>query len=326
MSLSWAHPTALLLLLTVPLYLLLARGRSRSLPFPRAAALGQGERLASILSAVPPALRAIVLLLLALAIAGPLTAGAAIEERREGVPMVLALDVSSSMLAQDFAPQDRLAVAKATIARFVEGREADPIGLVAFAGEALTLVPVTTHRPVLLSALESLRVGMVEDGTAIGDGLAATLNRLRHYEPGTGVVILLSDGENNRGDVDPLAAAEAAATLGVRVFTIAVGSDGVAAVPVGSAPEGFRYAELPVGVDEAALRSIAERTGGEYFRATDPAALVRIYDEIDQRIPAVLEVTRYTPSRDWSPLLVLLAAVSLFAEWAIRGSRWGVIP
>jgi Ca-activated chloride channel family protein len=230
------------------------------------------------------------------------------------------------MLAQDFLPRDRLEVAKATIGRFIESRASDPVGLVGFAGEALTLVPPTTHRPVLLNALESLRVGLLEDGTAIGDGLAAAINRLRGGNRESAVVVLLSDGENNQGTVDPLAAAEAAATLGIQVYTVGVGSEGVARVPVGSAPTGFQYAELPVGLDEELLGEIAERTGGEYFRATDPAALERIYAEIDRLVPTTVETTRHVERTHWAGLLLILASVLLVAEWALRGSRWGVLP
>ena len=230
------------------------------------------------------------------------------------------------MLAQDFLPRDRLEVAKTTLARFVESREGDPMGLVGFAAEALTLVPTTTHLPFLLTALDALQVGLLEDGTAIGDGLAAAVNRLRQAEPGSAVIVLLSDGENNRGTVDPLAAADAAAVLGIQVFTVGVGSDGVARVPVGSAPEGFRYAEIQVGLDEELLREIAGRTGGAYFRATDSAALEQIYAEIDRLVPSVVEVTRTVEQTEWSALLLLIGGMLLVLEWAARSSRWGAVP
>ena len=329
MSIGWAFPAALLLLLTLPLYLVLARA-ARPLPMPRAAATAAGGSAASatarLRAAIPSALRVLCHAALVLAIAGPTTAGAIIEETSEGVPIVLAIDVSSSMLAQDFQPRDRLAVAKATIARFVESREADPIGVVAFAAEALTLVPATTHHGLVIGALESLQVGLLEDGTAIGDGLATAVNRLRNLEGEGGVVVLLSDGESNRGTIDPLVAADAAAALGVQVFTVGIGSEGVARVPVAQAPAGFRYAELAVGLDEELLREIADRTGGAYFRATDPAALERIYDEIDQRVPSIVETTRHVQARQWSGLLLLIAAGLLAGEWGMRGSRWGALP
>jgi Ca-activated chloride channel homolog len=324
-SVSWSLPAALMLLVAAPLYLVTARASEGALPLPRTGVLAEEGRGAALAAHLPSLLRALCLALIALAIAGPMTAGTVIEERREGVPIILAVDISSSMLAQDFRPRDRLEVAKITLARFVEGREGDPIGLVAFAGEALTLVPATTRHAVVLNAIESLRIGLLEDGTAIGDGLATSLNRLRHLEGESGVVVLLSDGENNRG-VDPLAAAEAAAVLGVQVFTVGVGSEGVAPVPVGAAPAGFRYAELPVGLDEELLGAIAERTGGAYFRATQAEALERIYAEIDRLVPSVVETTRHVDTTEWAGLLLLVAGALLAGEWAVRGSRWGALP
>lgn len=324
-SISWAYPWALLLLIGLPIYLLLGRRRGLAVPFPRAGSLGKKGR-APLSAHIPDALRLLCLVTLILAIAGPSTAGAVIEERSEGIPIVLAVDISSSMLAQDFLPRDRLEVAKATLARFIDSREGDPMGLVGFAAEALTLVPTTTHRPLLLAALESLQVGLLEDGTAIGDGLAAAVNRLRQAEAGRAVIVLLSDGESNRGTIDPLAAADAAATRGIQVFTVGVGSDGVARVPVGTAPAGFRYAEIQVGLDEELLREIASRTGGAYFRATDAAALEQIYAEIDRLVPSLVDVTRTVERTEWSALLLLIGGTLLVLEWAARASKWGVVP
>jgi len=326
MNLTFATPEALLLLVAVPLYLWLVRKGVQRLPFPRAEELSENRRGDRWLAAVPDTLRVLALAALVLAIAGPASAGSVVEERGEGVPIVLAIDVSSSMLAQDFRPRDRLDVAKSTIATFVAGRPNDPIGLVAFAADALTLVPTTTNRIVILSSLESLQVGMLEDGTAVGDGLATSINRLRVPDRTDGVVVLLSDGESNRGTIDALSAADAARALGIRVFTVGVGSDGVAPVPIGSAPAGFEYAELPVGLDEELLREIATRTGGEYFRATDADALARIYGEIDRLVPSVVETTTYARMTEWAAVLLILAGLGLASEWAIRASRWGVLP
>jgi Ca-activated chloride channel homolog len=325
MSLSWSYPAALVLLAVVPLYLWLSRTRTAGIPMPRGSALADPRARVLSIARIPIALRLATLSLLVLAVAGPRTAGALIEERTGGVPVVIALDISSSMLAQDFQPRDRLEVAKSTIAQFISAREGDPIGLVAFAGEALTLVPVTTNSALLVNAVESIRIGLLEDGTAIGDGLAAAVNRVRGVEAQSRVVVLLSDGENNRG-IEPLGAADAAAALGIQVYTIGVGSDGVAQVPVGRAPEGFRYAELPVGLDEELLREIARRTGGQYFRADDLEALQRIYAEIDRLVPSVFQTTRHQEHQDWAFVLLLLAAAALVAEWGVRGSRWGVVP
>jgi Ca-activated chloride channel family protein len=159
----------------------------------------------------------------------------------------------------------------------------------------------------------------------VGDGLATSVNRLR-LPDADGVVVLLTDGESNRGTVDARNAADAAATLGVRVYTVGVGSDGIAPVPVDALPAGFRYAELPVGLDEELLQEIAERTGGQYFRATDPEALGRIYAEIDRLVPSVVETTRYQEPTNWSALFLVIAAAALAGEWLARGSRWGPLP
>ncbi|MEX0912520.1 MAG: VWA domain-containing protein, partial [Gemmatimonadota bacterium] len=215
MTLTWSYPFALLLLLLIPLHLRLVRQSAASVPLPRAAELRQAAA-ATLFAVLPAALRVGVLIVLALAVAGPTSTGAVVEEPREGIPIALAIDISSSMLAQDFAPRDRLTVAKTTLASFVEARDGDPISLVALAGEALTLIPATTNRPLLLNAIASLQVGLLGDGTAIGDGLAVAVNRLRQLGDQPGVIVLLSDGENNRGTVDPLDAADAAASLGIR--------------------------------------------------------------------------------------------------------------
>ncbi len=325
MTISWAHPWALALLILVPLYPLLVRRTRRAFPYPRASLTAAGGA-AALLARLPEMLRTLLLVLLVLAIAAPSTTGAPIEEAREGIPIALAVDVSSSMLAQDFQPADRLSVAKDAIADFVRRREADPISIVAFAAEAVTLVPVTMNRPVLNGAVESLQVGLLEDGTAIGDGLATAVNRLRHLEGADAVVVLLSDGESNRGTIAPLDAADAAAALGVRVHTIGVGSESVAQVPVGGGPAGFRYAELPVGLDEELLAEIARRTGGAYFRATDATALQQVYARIDELVPRTLEVEQFAETSHWAGLALMLAAALLVAEWGLRASRYGAFP
>jgi Ca-activated chloride channel family protein len=201
--------------------------------------------------------------------------------RGEGIAIVLAIDVSSSMLAEDFAPSNRLEVAKRQATAFVRGRQADRIGLVTFAGEALTQVPLTLDYRMLEQSIGNLRVGGLEDGTAIGTGLTTALNRLRRIPNRSKVVLLLTDGENNRGAVDPRTAARAAQTLGVRVYTIGVGTQGEARIPTGRGLSGLRYEVVPVRIDEPLLTEIAEGTGGRYFRATDGEALSRIFSQID---------------------------------------------
>src|SRR5262249_49389606 len=230
--------------------------------------------------ALPPALRSIALAALIIAAAGPQIGGDTVEIKQEGIAIVITIDISSSMLAEDFAPSNRLAVAQHQAVAFIRGRQADRIGLVAFAGEALTQVPVTLDYPVLERSILDLRIGTLEDGTAIGSGLATAVNRLRRVPSKSKVVLLLTDGENNRGAIDPRTAAEAAATLGVRVYTIGVGTEGEARIPTGRGLSGFRYEMLPVRIDEGLLTDIASLTGGRYFRAKDSDALSRIFGQI----------------------------------------------
>jgi Ca-activated chloride channel family protein len=225
--------------------------------------------------------------------AGPRVGGSRIEMKKDGIAIVIAIDISSSMYAEDFAPSNRLEVAKAQAIEFINGRSADRIGLVAFAAEALTQVPVTLDYPVLEQAVTDLRIGSLEDGTAIGSGLATAVNRLRRAPEKSKVVLLLTDGENNRGLIDPRTAAATAASFGIRVYTIGVGTEGEAPIPTGRSATGLRYEVLPVRIDEPLLKEIAATTGGRYFRATDSEALARIFKQIDGLEKTPVQITRY---------------------------------
>ena len=328
MTLELVHPWALALLLLVPPYVAwMRRTRPAAIPLPGAAALAYPRRRAARWWArVPELARILAFTLLVVALARPRTGASVTESRAEGIAIVVAMDVSSSMLAEDFRPANRLEVAKRTTARFVAGRRADRIGLVTFAGEALTQVPTTTDYPLLIGALQAIEPGALRDGTAIGMGLATAVNRLRQLPGRSKVVILLSDGENNAGEIDPRDAARAAAALGVRVFTIGVGSQGMARVPVARGASGLRYALLPVRIDEALLTEIARSTGGRYFRATDTEALRRIYAEIDRMVRAPVTVRRYTRHTELYLPFLLAGALLLALEWLVRGSRRGVGP
>lgn len=281
---------------------------------------------ATAVARLPDILRALTLALLIVALARPRSAAAVVEDSTEGVPLVIAVDISSSMLAEDFGTRNRLQVAREQIATFIRGRSADPIGLVAFAGEAITQVPITTDYRVLFSALNNLEVGLLEDGTAIGMGLATAATRLQGVTAESRVIILMSDGENNRGEIEPLTAARAAAELGIQIFTIGVGSDEPAPVPLRRGPEGLQYAELPVGLDEALLREIAEIGAGQYFRATNPQALTAIYQQLDELVRTPVQTRRYLEYIELYLLFVLAACGTLLGEWMIRASRWGRLP
>ena len=264
--------------------------------------------------------RNLVLAGVIIALARPRSAGRAEQSTSEGINIVIAFDISSSMLAEDFQPQNRLEVAREKVKQFIAMRNSDRIGVVAFSGEALTQVPLTTDYPVVMAAVDNLQPGQLEDGTAIGTAIATAANRLRDAPGNSRVVVLLTDGVNNRGSIDPRTAAQAAATFGVKIYTIGVGTEGMAPVPVGRGVFGLRYENRPVEIDDALLTDVAKRTGGRYFRARDAAALQRITEEIDrlERTPVRTRVyTRYSELYRW-PLGIALFALALelsLAAW-----------
>jgi Ca-activated chloride channel family protein len=263
---------------------------------------------------LPPSLRTLSLVALGLAAAGPRIGGDTVEVKKEGIAIVVTIDISSSMLAEDFAPSNRLEVAKRQAVGFIRGRSADRIGLVAFAGEALTQVPVTLDYPVIEQAVMDLKIGSLEDGTAIGSGLATAVNRLRRVPDKSKVILLLTDGENNKGLIDPRTAAATAAAFGIKVYTIGVGTIGEAPIPTGRGLGGFRYELLPVRIDEPLLQEIAQKTGGRYFRAKDSEALSRIFRQIDELEKTPIQVTRYTRYDETTRPLILLALGALALE------------
>jgi Ca-activated chloride channel homolog len=266
---------------------------------------------------LPPALRVLALIGLGLAAAGPRIGGDTVEVKKEGIAIVITIDISSSMLAEDFAPSNRLEVAKRQAVGFIRGRSADRIGLVAFAGEALTQVPVTLDYPVIEQAVMDLKIGSLEDGTAIGSGLATAVNRLRRAPDKSKVILLLTDGENNKGLIDPRTAAATAAAFGIKVYTIGVGTIGEAPIPTGRGLGGFRYELLPVRIDEPLLQEIAQKTGGRYFRAKDSEALSRIFRQIDELEKTPIQVTRYTRYDETTRPLLLLGLGALALELLI---------
>ena len=233
----------------------------------------------------------------------------------EGTDIVIALDMSTSMLAQDFTP-DRFGAAKEVAAKFVQGRETDNIGLVVFAGECFTQTPMTNDKTILLNSINSLEMGMLEDGTAIGDGLATAINRIVDGKAKSKSIILLTDGSNNTGLVAPETAADSAREKGIKVYTTGVGSNGSALSPVGINYYGkIEYDYLKVTIDEKTLKSIADKTGGRYYRATDNQALENIFSEIDALEKTTLDVKNYRNVEDdymlWAWLLLAFVGIDL---------------
>ncbi|MBI1967182.1 MAG: VWA domain-containing protein [Gemmatimonadetes bacterium] len=281
---SFARPLLLLALAAIPLWLWVRARRLARAGGTRMSDVGPavGPDGRAWLAHLPAALRGVCLGAWIVAAAGPRLGPGKAEFRSEGISIVLAVDISSSMLAEDFAPQNRVDVAKQTAIEFVRARRTDRIGLVTFAAQALTQVPITTDYTVLEQALVNLHVGILEDGTAIGTAIATSANRLRRSPDKSKVVVLLTDGENNRGTVDPRTAAQAAGAMGIRIYTIGVGTQGEAPVPTGQGLQGLRYQTLPVEIDEALLTDVARMTGGRYYRATDRASLRNIFREVDR--------------------------------------------
>jgi Ca-activated chloride channel family protein len=323
---SLARPWLLLLLLALPLWWSL--WRRREIPAARysdvtlPAQANRGRWWVRL----PPILRAVSLAALSLAAAGPRIGGDTVEIKQEGIAIVIAIDISSSMLAEDFAPSNRLEVAKRQAVGFIRGRAADRIGLVAFAGEALTQVPVTLDYPVIEQAVMDLKIGSLEDGTAIGSGLATAVNRLRRAPDKSKVVLLLTDGENNKGLIDPRTAAATASAFGIKVYTIGVGTIGEAPIPTGRGLGGFRYELLPVRIDEPLLQEIAQKTGGRYFRAKDSEALSRIFRQIDALEKTPIQVTRYTRYDETTRPLILLGLAMLGVELLLSSTLVVRVP
>jgi Ca-activated chloride channel family protein len=315
-------PQALVLLLVLPVWWIWRRRYApAAIVFSRTGVLARGPRAGKGIARAIFVLRNVAIAGLVVALVRP-RSGARVENvTTSGINIVLAIDLSSSMLAQDFLPNNRLEVAKSKVKQFISARTSDRIGLVAFAGEALTQVPLTTDYPVVLQAVDNLQAGQLEDGTAIGTAIATAANRLRDAPGRSRVMIVVTDGVNNRGEIDPFTAAKAAAVYGIKIYGIGVGSEGFAPVPVGRTVFGLRFENQPVKIDEDLLRNVAAFTGGRYFRARDAAALERIYSQINrlERVPVqTRSYVRYTELFRWALAVSLLALVTELALTARR--------
>ena len=242
----------------------------------------------------------------------------------EGIDIVIAIDISSSMLAQDFQP-NRLEAAKDVATRFITGRPNDKVGLVVFSGESFTQCPLTADHAVLINLFRDIESGMIEDGTAIGNGLATSVARLKESKAVSKVIILLTDGENNRGEIAPVTAAELAKTFGIRVYTIGVGTIGTAPYPV-QTPFGTQLRDVEVKIDEATLQKIADITEGQYFRATDNNSLVNIYNEIDQLEKSKMEVKQYSRKQEEYQRFAVFGGLLLLAGLFLKITLFRNIP
>ena len=310
-----------LMLLLVPMvgyYLWRERAGGASLKMSNVGALTTAPRTVRFyLRHLPLVLRCAVVAMIVVALARPQTTEQLSKTTVEGVDIVLALDVSGTMLAADFEP-DRLTAAKDVAAKFIADRPNDRVGLVVFAGESYTQSPLTTDKAALQSLLAQVKFGVVEDGTAIGMGLATAINRLRESDAKSKVVILLTDGVNNAGQIAPLTAAEIAVEYGIRVYTIGVGKRGYAPYPYYDAWGNIRYQQQKVEIDEQTLTDIAAKTGGEYFRATSKTTLREVYDRINQLEKTRIETDNYTRHNELFGVWLLWALALLAVEFLVE--------
>jgi len=312
-----------LFLLAVPLLLILhylwleLRGRRPHMRVSASAPwLSSGPSVLAWLRHLPFALRIAALSLIIVALARPRSSTETEKVDTEGIDIVLAMDVSTSMLARDFDP-DRISAAKDIAIEFIAQRPSDRMGIVVFAGESYTQCPLTTDRATLINLMKDVQTDLIEDGTAIGNGLATAVARMKDSDAKSRVIILLTDGVNNRGEIAPATAAEIAKTYGIRVYTIGLGTNGEAPYPV-MTNWGVELRKMPVEIDEALLKSIAEATGGRYFRATDNTKLSEIYSEINQMEKVRTTVDSFPVYKELFGKYAVWALVCLLLELALR--------
>ena len=310
----FAHPWFFLLFLAVPVFAwwMLVKRRA-SLRYSDLSFLSRASNPGPWLRVIPVALYALALSMMVLALARPQRGRKFEEVETQGIDIMLCVDVSGSMKAEDFSPNNRLYVARERAKDFIARRAGDRIGLVVFAAASLTQCPLTHDKNILNDLIDRLDFGMLEDGTAIGMGLGSAVARLRKSKAKDRVIILLTDGVNNTGDIDPITAAQAAASYDIKIYTIGVGSKDEVPFPVQDPVFGRRYARVKIELDTGTLDRIAEITGGQSFLATDAEGLKLIYDEIDRMEPTTFKVKQYTVYSERAGAFLLLAVVFLLA-------------
>jgi len=320
-GISFANPLFLWLLLVVAgmiaFYIFRQQKTSAALQVPGLQSFDKtGKSFRNYLRHFLFALRACAVTMLIIVLARPQKTDKFQNVETEGIDIILTLDISGSMLARDFKP-DRLEASKNVATEFISGRPYDRLGLVVFSGESFTQCPLTTDHAVLINLMREIQSGMIEDGTAIGNGLATAVNRIKDSEAKSKVIILLTDGINNRGEIAPATAADIAKTYGIRVYTIGVGTQGTAPYPV-QTPYGVQFQNMPVEIDEAILKEIAGKTGGKYFRATDNSKLTQVYSEIDKMEKSKIDVRQFTRKEEKFLLPAIFAFILLALEVLLR--------
>ncbi len=332
-GLSFAHPWVLLLLLLIP-PLAFLRGKfggTAGVTFSSTAALARlGQKRRSRAGAFLAALSYLALALFIVALARPQLGREHTRVQASGVDIMLALDVSRSMLAEDFtigaSRANRLEAVKQVTEQFIRQRPNDRIGIIAFAGRPYLVSPLTLDHDWLIQNLDRLRIGLVEDGTAIGSAIATAANRLKDKEAKTKLIVLLTDGDNNAGKVMPVTAAEAAKALGIRIYTIGAGTNGEAPFPFTDPFGRTVYRNVPVVIDEKSLEQIATMTNGRFFRATDTRSLETIFKEIDKLEKSKVEVEKISQYRDLFPWLLMAGLACLGAEILLSQTLWRRLP
>ncbi len=329
-NINFVNPEAFLLLLLIPLlglwHFFKLRKRQTVFTISDSTPIKELRTWRTIIYPFLPILRALSLAAVIIAIARPQLSLKEEEVKAEGIDIVLVMDISSSMLAQDFQP-DRLQVSKEVAKEFVDKREYDRIGLVVFAGESFTQCPLTTDHRVVKDFMDGLQCGMLEDGTAIGMGLASAVNRMKDSPSKSKVVILLTDGVNNSGYIKPLTAAEIAVELDTKVYTIGVGSRGQALSPISRRSDGrYIFGMAQVEIDEPLLEEIANMSGGEYYRATDEQSLQSIYAEIDRLEKTEIEITTFKRYSEEFRRFLSLGLILLLVDLLLRMTIFKTLP
>lgn len=329
---TFANPEFLFLFILVPLlvywYFKKQKNRSGTIKYSNINIVKSVEKISMKrkLRHVLFLFRLLVISLLIISFARPQSSHTEEEIITEGVDIVLALDISSSMLAEDFRPNNRLGAAKLVAADFIKGRTSDRIGMVVFAAKSFTQCPLTLDYGILLNFLQEVEIGIIEDGTAVGMGIANASNRLRDSKAKSKIIILLTDGQNNRGELDPITAAKVADAFDIKIYTIGVGTQGNALYPINDPIFGKRYVQMPVQIDEKTLREIAKITGGKYYRATDRKSLASIFAEIDQLEKTKIEVKQYTRFSEMFTPFIFLALFFIAAEVTLTNTKFRKIP